>query len=56
MMIKKLVKQDKNNIIQMTARFNVTASLDSNLEIQENTNLKERVQNLSLGLISCFVK
>lgn len=40
----------------MTARFNVTASLDSYLEIQENTHLKERMQNPSPGFISCFAK
>lgn len=34
----------------MTGRFNVTASLDSYLEIQENTHLKERIPNQSPGL------
>lgn len=48
----KQVKQDKKKIVfQMTARFNVTASLDLYLEIQENTHLKERIQNPSPGLL-----
>lgn len=52
MMIKNWQNRIKRILFQMTARFNVTASLDSNLEIQENTHLKERTQNLSSGLIS----
>lgn len=53
---KKLVKWDKRILFQMTARFNETARLDSYLEIQNNTHLKEKKQKPSSELISCFAK
>lgn len=38
----------------MTGSFNVTASLDSDLEMQENTHLKANMQKPSPGLSLCF--
>lgn len=52
---KKLKKTSiKIELFQMTGSFNVTASLDSDLEMQENTHLKANMQKPSPGFSLCF--
>lgn len=41
---------------KMTAKFSVATSLDSYLEIQKNTHLKEKMEKPSPELISCFAR